>query len=173
VVEAKYRSGPSDTEGDQERPGEQLVKQWDALIGLRSLKALLGTSAGDRGNPVLLYVVDSNRDHKALRELHEKRPDANAGLLFWQDLHAVLVGDIRREGHTAAPWKTHLCALLDRRNLGSYSGFFDVITNESLIGSRALRVWLRGDGGGNVRSAMAGVDIARVNALNRFLNGGH
>jgi len=126
VVEAKYRSGASDVEMDDVlEPRQQLHTQWQACVSGRKLMALFEVPRPFE-NAAVLYVVDGVRGvtaaTRAVDEALKCGANSRIGLLFWQDLHATLIGklDASERGRR---WMEDLAMLLRRRHLATFSGF--------------------------------------------------
>jgi len=166
VVEVKYRSGASDVEVDDvpERR-RQLHMQWKACVSGRKLTAMFEVPRRFE-NAVVLYVVDGVRgvaaSKRAVDEARKCEADSRIGLLFWQDLHATLLGrlDTAESGRL---WMEDLALLLRRRQLGTFSGFATRRDSNAPRHSALVRSWRRRAAG--FERALRGMNRERASTV--------
>ena len=128
VLEMKYRSGASDIQREGADESElQLAKQWEACRNGSRLMHAFGRTTRFR-HAAVLYVVDGARGVRGSRNDVEKARQragchgGRIGILFWQQLFVFLRE--RMEGQRqCARWINDLALLLERRQLGTFTGF--------------------------------------------------
>lgn len=113
LVEAKYRSGKSSDEGEDERPNDQLAREWDNLKRL---------AAREGAEPVLIYLTTDfaypaadieSSQHESMTKRGER---GRICWLSWRHLASV----ISRGRHKMLE---DLVAFLRRLNLTFFEGF--------------------------------------------------
>lgn len=166
VIEAKLLSGASDQAlEDQAEKRQQLVTEWQACVTGNLLAAAFDRC--DRfSDVVLLYVVDGVRGVRASKEaVVEARANfgvSRIGLLFWQDLHAILINRMDGAEHLQR-WASDLALLLRRRQLGTFSGFMNRFNLKAARHSSSVRRWRQS--GHRFDSALRGMDRSRADEV--------
>jgi hypothetical protein len=168
VVESKFLSGASDVEIEEESERRrQLVTEWNACAsGLRLAAAF---RRRDRFASVsLLYVVDGVRGARASADAVQCARgdcrDSRIGLLFWQDLHRILLGQLNPVSNNRS-WVGDLALLLRRRQLGTFAGFESRVDLNAHRHSALVKRWRqRGRGFERALSRMNAERASRVAA---------
>lgn len=185
VIEAKYGASKGgagdhadDGEEETEDPRDQLVREWRATApGVDTSRLpddLADAIAGSRRR--LIYLVRRQRRAHAKKELRDSVELAGEldvercfYLLTWQELHREMMLDQRGTLEPPPGWFGDLVRLLERRDLGTFTGIYSDLWSNWQTAWQASSV-LRLRGGLDIPSTFRGLSVTLASAFASHMN---